>query len=205
MRKSKAEAAETRKRILAAASGEFLRHGIGATAIADVMVAAGMTQGGFYRHFESKEHLVAEASAAAFEAIFAGFDAAATGKSPREAIELIVHLYLHQLDASEQGALCPLVNLGSELRHSDEQVKGVVLDGYSRFVKLFAACLMRLDYTDYVGLAESIVSVIVGAVSIAGLAPDRKIADTILTNAENTVKMLLQSAPVSAALVTQRA
>ena len=100
--------------------------------------------------------------------------------------------------------LCPLANLSTELGHADQQVKEVVTAGYSRFVKLFAAHLMRLDYQDYIGLAESIVSVIVGAVSLARMADDQALVDTIVGNAENTVQLLLQSAPTQADLVTAR-
>src|SRR6187399_1297164 len=65
MRKSRVEAAKTRERIVSAAATEFRRHGIEATGLADLMKAAGLTHGGFYKHFESKGQLVAEACAEA--------------------------------------------------------------------------------------------------------------------------------------------
>lgn len=200
MRKSNAEAAETRKRILSTASGMFLRQGISATAISDIMVAAGLTQGGFYRHFESKEHLVAAASAAAFEQVRALFDAATAGKPPREAIDLIVRYYLAQHQDTTLGNLCPMANLASELRDADDQIKEVITDGYTRFVKLFASYLMRLDYSDYVGVAESIVSVLVGAVSVARVVTDPALSETILRNAQNTVNLILRNAATSTGL-----
>ncbi|MCU6501732.1 TetR/AcrR family transcriptional regulator [Rugamonas sp. A1-17] len=200
MRKSNAEAAETRKRILSTASGMFLRQGISATAISDIMVAAGLTQGGFYRHFQSKEHLVAEASAAAFAQLRALIDAATAGKPPREAIDLIVDYYLNQHRDTTLGNLCPMANLASELRDADEQIKEVVTDGYTRFVKLFASYLMRLDYSDYLGVAESIVSVMVGAVSVARAVADPALSETILRNARNTVNLILRNAPTSTGL-----
>jgi len=61
MRKSKEEAAETRARIIRKASKEFNQHGIAGTGLADVMKSAGLTHGGFYKHFQSKDELVAEA------------------------------------------------------------------------------------------------------------------------------------------------
>ncbi|MBV8509146.1 MAG: TetR family transcriptional regulator, partial [Xanthobacteraceae bacterium] len=65
MKRSKIEAAETRRRIVKTAAAEFRRKGINATGLNDVMAAAGLTHGGFYRHFASKDQLVAEACAAA--------------------------------------------------------------------------------------------------------------------------------------------
>ncbi|RFP15983.1 MULTISPECIES: TetR/AcrR family transcriptional regulator [unclassified Duganella] len=202
MRKSSAEAAETRKRILSTASGMFLRNGISATAIADIMVAAGLTQGGFYRHFQSKEHLVAEASAAAFEQTRALFDAVAAGKPPRVAIELIVRHYLNQHRDTTLGYMCPIANLASELRDADQQIKAVATDGYARLVKLFASYLMRLDYSDYVGVAESMVSVLVGAVSLSRVITDPALAEAILQNAQRTVDLILQNAPTSSSLAS---
>src|SRR5258708_20942185 len=61
MRKSREEAAETRARIIRKASKEFNQHGIAGTGLADVMRSAGLTHGGFYKHFQSKDELVAEA------------------------------------------------------------------------------------------------------------------------------------------------
>ncbi|MCS0659306.1 TetR/AcrR family transcriptional regulator [Massilia terrae] len=194
MRKSKIEAAESRKRVLATASDKFLREGINATGISDVMVAAGLTQGGFYRHFRSKEHLIAEASAAAFDDTMAEFEQAVSGKSPREAIAIIVHHYLFQLQAEDNNRLCPLSTLSSELRHSNDEVKAVILNGYSRLVKFLASFMMRLDVDDYLGLASSVVSIMVGAVSVSALAVEKDAANNILTNAEKTIGQLIDSA-----------
>src|ERR1700746_252931 len=68
MRKSKQEAAETRRRIVSVAAREFNKSGIDRTGVADVMMAAGLTTGGFYKHFSSKDQLVAEALGGALQA-----------------------------------------------------------------------------------------------------------------------------------------
>ena len=68
MRKSRDEAAQTRRRIVEAASCEFRKCGIVATGLNDLMKAAGLTHGGFYKHFASKDQLVAEATTAALHA-----------------------------------------------------------------------------------------------------------------------------------------
>ncbi len=78
MRKSKQETALTRERIVKAAASEFRQHGIVATGLADLMSAAGLTHGGFYRHFDSKDQLVAEASAVASAATTEQLAAAAS-------------------------------------------------------------------------------------------------------------------------------
>jgi TetR/AcrR family transcriptional repressor of nem operon len=200
MRKSRAETAETRKRIIATSANVFLRQGIAATGVADLMVAAGLTAGGFYRHFESKEQLVAEANALAFQELFAMFDTAVAGKAPQEALQIIVHRYLYQLHAEPVVYLCPLANLTTELQHADEIVKGVASEGYAALVKLIAAHLMRMDVVDYVGTAESIVATIVGAVSLSRLTLEASAAKAILANAEQTVGLLVHGAGTSKTL-----
>ena len=57
MRKSNKEAAQTREAIVAAAADHIRRTGIAEASLADVMAAAGLTHGGFYRHFRNKEHV----------------------------------------------------------------------------------------------------------------------------------------------------
>ena len=66
MRTSREEAARTRARIVRSAAALFKRDGIHATGLAGLMADAGLTHGGFYGHFESKEQLVAEACELAF-------------------------------------------------------------------------------------------------------------------------------------------
>lgn len=107
--------AATRKHIIATASQMFLTRGLVATNIADIMSAAGLTQGGFYRHFESKEQLIAEANQVAFDQLMDMFDKTAEGIPPGDAIATIVRLYLRQLRSNEPSHMCPLANLCSEL------------------------------------------------------------------------------------------
>ena len=65
MRRSREDTAETRRRILEVASRLFRSRGIASVSVADVMGELGLTVGGFYRHFASKDALVAEAIEAA--------------------------------------------------------------------------------------------------------------------------------------------
>ncbi|MGF7001402.1 TetR/AcrR family transcriptional regulator [Paraburkholderia sp. GAS32] len=195
MRKSRIETAETRKRIVATASRVFLTNGLAATGIADIMVAAGLTQGGFFRHFRSKGQLVAEANGAAFGQLMDMFERVIAGKPPREALDTIVSIYLHQLQGKDPVYLCPLANLGSELRHSDEQVKATTVDGYERLVRLIAQQTQQLGIAGHADVANAIVSTLVGAVTLSRLAPDPGTEETILLNAQNVVRVLLQCSP----------
>jgi TetR/AcrR family transcriptional repressor of nem operon len=119
MRKSKRETEATRKRIVEMAAEEFRQHGIVASGIADLMAAVGLTHGGFYRHFDSKEQLVAEATAAALDTILDTLAGAASGKKGRNGLKAAsaVYLWAEHRDNPRDG--CPLAALGSELARSD--------------------------------------------------------------------------------------
>lgn len=193
MKKSKVETAETRRRIISTASRLFMEKGLGETGIADVMVAAGLTQGGFYRHFESKEQLIAEANREANEQLFQFYDEAVAGKSPLEAMDTIVSLYLYQSEDDGSGKLCPLANLGSELYHANEDIRAVAMEGYQRFTESFAQMTGQLGIADNVGVSDAIVSTIVGAVTLSRLSVDAAMSKNILENAQTAVRTLLQS------------
>lgn len=75
MRRSRQDAAATRERIVEAASREFRLNGI-AEGLEDIMKTAGLTHGGFYKHFESKSQLISEAVALAFDQLVDGLETA---------------------------------------------------------------------------------------------------------------------------------
>ena len=122
MRKSREEAAETRKRIVTAASEEFRKKGIVATGLNDLMRAAGLTHGGFYKHFASKDQLVAEACAEAVETAICERLATASSEGPGAALPA----YLSTGHRDNPAPGCPLSAIGSELARSDEKTRAAV-------------------------------------------------------------------------------
>src|SRR4030081_561266 len=86
---SKAQKAKTHKRIVAIASKRFRERGLAGFGIAELMKEAGLTVGGFYKHFDSRDDLVAEAISSAFGAWNRRVDAAASGGPPVSYAKLI--------------------------------------------------------------------------------------------------------------------
>jgi TetR/AcrR family transcriptional repressor of nem operon len=95
VRHSKAEKAKTHKRIVAIASRRFREEGLAGIGIADLMKEAGLTVGGFYKHFNSRDALVAEAVGCALELWKRQVDAAASG-GPPVTYESLVDEYLDE-------------------------------------------------------------------------------------------------------------
>jgi TetR/AcrR family transcriptional repressor of nem operon len=194
MKKSKIDTADTRRRILSTASRLFLQNGLAETGIANIMSAAGLTQGGFYRHFDSKDQLIAEANIAANDQMFDYYAVAVAGKQPREALDLVVHLYLNQSLGEAPDWLCPLPNLGSELRHSDPKVRSIAMDGYQRLVSFFTTLTTAIGVAEPALIADAIVATMVGAVMLSKLAIVPATAHSILDNTKLAVNALLQPA-----------
>src|SRR5260221_10007764 len=113
MRKSRQDTAETRERIVRTAAHEFGQHGIAETGLADVMSAAGLTHGGFYRHFDSKDALVLECLANALDSLRASIETATARRPGRAGVLIAIDDYLSAAHRDSE-ATCPFVSLGSE-------------------------------------------------------------------------------------------
>ena len=122
MRRTREEAAGSRQRIVAAAARIVRQHGIAGLGVAEVMKAAGMTHGGFYRHFASREALLAEALDAAFDDLpgLAGPDG---GAGTIAAVRGHVDAYLSAGHVAHPEAGCPLAAVGGEIARAPHPVR----------------------------------------------------------------------------------
>jgi TetR/AcrR family transcriptional repressor of nem operon len=191
MRRSRSETAETRERIVSTARKMFVKEGLAAVGMREVMAGAKLTQGGFYRHFESKQQLIAEANETAFDRLLAMFESVTEGKSPGDSVETIVRLYLCQSQDKRNTYLCPLAMLGAELSHCDARVRAVATGGHRRLVRLIADRLTHLAKADRLAAASGIASTMVGAVMLANIASDKAIARSILRDAQTLIRARL--------------
>ena len=166
MKRSKAETAETRHRIVETAAREFRRNGIYATGLADVMAAAGLTHGGFYRHFQSKDQLVAEACAAGMKSIVAKAEIAACQSNGNGGLDAIVESYLAVNHRDDRAGGCPLAGLGSELARADNETRATVSEGILRFVEALARRARRRNPELAKSDALFVLSALVGAVTL---------------------------------------
>lgn len=187
MRKSRSETVQSRARILSNASRLFLTQGISSVGTREIMSASGIAQGGFYRHFDSKEQLLEETYHKVLENLFAMFEERTAGMSPRDALTTIVRLYLSQSPGISDVDLCPLAMLGSELKRTSEDVRNVAILGYERFVRLLESHLAKMDKPHPRTLATAISSALVGAVTLASIGSDKSTAKQILISTREYV------------------
>jgi TetR/AcrR family transcriptional repressor of nem operon len=178
MRKSKEEAALTRKRIVTAAAGEFRKNGIVATGLNDLMKAAGLTHGGFYKHFESKDQLVTEACAEAVETTIEYVANRAAGGTP------IVDTYLSTSQRDNPVAGCPLSAIGSELGRRDEKTRAVATEGFLKLVNIMAGQFGKAKPADARRKALVAVSTMIGAMTMSRMVTDPELSAELLREAK---------------------
>ena len=138
MKKSKLEAAETRRKIVKTAAAEFRQNGINGIGLAELMAAAGLTHGGFYRHFKSRDQLVTEACAAAIESATETAWGPLLQQSKRNGLEAFVSRYLSEDHRDDERGGCLFAGLGSELARSDENTRVMATEGFLKLVDIIA-------------------------------------------------------------------
>lgn len=140
MKVSKAQVTENRRSILRAAARLYRERGFTGVGVADITREAGLTHGGLYRHFESKEALAAEASEYAFEWKLSELDApgAAAGAHAAGSLRAGVENYLSPRHRDNVGQGCPVAALAADAARETGAVADAFAQGIGRYMALFA-------------------------------------------------------------------
>jgi TetR/AcrR family transcriptional repressor of nem operon len=183
VRKSRQEAAQTRQRIVESASVEFRRRGIAGTGLADLMAAAGMTHGGFYKHFESKEQVVEESVALATETMLASMQASLSAAPGSRGLRTVMADYLSTAYRDDSSEGCPFVTLGSEMARSSEAVREAATAGFLQIVDMLAGQFEDLSPAAARKEAMLMFSTMIGAMTMARVVTDPRLSATLLQQA----------------------
>ncbi len=163
---TKTEANLNRQRVIDTAARLFRDKGFDAVSISDLMAAAGFTHGGFYNHFESKEHLAAEALKFAFEEMEQMRARSAT-------VNALISSYLSELHRQSRGQGCPVAALGADAARQPNQIKREFETGVEGMIRSFETLLAASGtHSTSRSVAISLVCTMVGALSIARAIPD---------------------------------
>ncbi|MCC5809041.1 MAG: TetR/AcrR family transcriptional regulator [Ectothiorhodospiraceae bacterium] len=139
MRKSREEAAETRERIVKVAAKLFRERGVEAVGVAELMREAGLTHGGFYKHFPSKEALVAEACRSALIKANDGLRHADTPRT--HDLEEVLSRYLSTAHRDHPGSGCAIAALGSEISRQEGEPRRAIGEGAERMIRMIERLL----------------------------------------------------------------
>ncbi len=191
MRYDRGRKAQTHARIVQAAAAGIRTQGVEAMRVGDVMAQAGLTHGGFYAHFPSKQALVAEAIAQAFEDRYAGFLKHLDDPDPGAALVGLIESYLSNAHVRAPESGCPMPSLAGEVARMSEVARNRMEAGWARLVSGVEDLLSRLDLPDAPSLAVSVMNELVGALAVARLVTDEPARQRILTSSRQALRRRL--------------
>jgi TetR/AcrR family transcriptional regulator, transcriptional repressor for nem operon len=182
MGSSQAEKAASHERIVKAASRRIRRDGIDSVSVSELMKQAGLTHGGFYRHFDSRDDLIAEATA---DALAQGSERVveATKLDRSAALAAIIDGYLSPLHRDKPETGCAVAALPTDIVRADRRAKAA----YCRQVRTYIDLLADLTPDHDADEAHLILAALVGALALARAVNERALSAEIL---ERTTRAL---------------
>src|SRR4051795_5428706 len=169
----------THERIVEAAARAIRRSGYGGTGVADIMKDAGLTHGGFYAHFESREAMLAEAADRAGADTVATMTRVADAAPPTQALEAMIRAYLSKahVEAVETG--CAVAALGSEMPRQAPEVRRAATRRIKEMIDLVARHLPDWGQAGAHEHALVAVSTMVGALILARAVDDARLSEAL--------------------------
>jgi TetR/AcrR family transcriptional regulator, transcriptional repressor for nem operon len=191
MARASKEQAETHHRLVIENSAKLmLERGIDGVSVADLMESAGLTHGGFYGHFDSKEQLAAEACAHAFENSVAKWTKRVAGAAtPAEGFKAIVEGYMSTRNRDNAGTSCPTPALMADVAResASSEVRARYREGVNRLLDV----LQSVEPTDDAGTgrqrAMAQFSMMVGALALARATAGNSLSDEFLDSAREAL------------------
>jgi TetR/AcrR family transcriptional repressor of nem operon len=180
MRYPKEHKARTRQKIVETAAREFRAKGLDGVGVADLMAGAGLTHGGFYAHFASKDALIAEACRHALDATIATLDFRARGAPPGEGLRALVRAYLSRSHRDDAARGCIMPGLVGELARAAPATRHAVTAPLHGLVDVIARQLPDGDPSARERRALAIAASLVGALALARAVDDPALSDAIL-------------------------
>ena len=169
----------THERIVEAAARAIRRSGYGGTGVADIMKDAGLTHGGFYAHFDSREAMLAEAADRAGADTVATMTRVADAARPDQALQAIIRAYLSKahVEAVETG--CAVAALGSEMPRQAPQVRRAATRRIKEMIDLVARQSPDWGQPGAHERALVTVATMVGTLLLARAVDDPKLSDAL--------------------------
>ena len=179
---------KTRAKVLQAAARALRSEGPERVGVAAVMAEAGLTHGGFYAHFKSKDELIAAAIGQMFDESRERAIKEIEGRDPAEGLAAYIDSYLSPEHRDARGRGCPIAALSSDLPRLPTATREAFASGVQRLVRLFGEKLAQLGHPAPEPEARSMVAELVGALSLARVELDPTVSDAILRDSKLRLK-----------------
>ncbi|CAL77086.1 putative transcriptional regulator, TetR family [Bradyrhizobium sp. ORS 278] len=186
MRKTREQTAESKAKIIDTAAHLLRERGVAEASIADVMAAAGMTQGGFYRHFTSKNDMLTAATRHAFAIMADGMDRDIETAGAEAALAAYVARYLSPEHIAHPGAGCPAAGFGADAGRMPDVLGAEFAAGAEQLITRVAAGLVARGHAEPEARAEAIrtLTMLVGTVVMARALGASSLQDEIVAAAQ---------------------
>ena len=179
MRVSREEAAKNRERIIEIAAQRFRELGFDGIGVADLMKSAGLTHGGFYGHFASKEDLMVQACSRAIDGSLENFKEL-TKHGGDNALSAIASAYLSPQHRDRPGDGCVLAALGAEAARHGSPVRGAFTRGVRSTIDLLARLVPGKSKRSKRDRALAIYASMIGALILARAVDDPELSEEVL-------------------------
>jgi AcrR family transcriptional regulator len=175
----------THERIVKTAARAIRRSGYDGAGVAEIMKEAGLTHGGFYAHFDSREAMLAEAADRAGAETVATMERIAAAAPPEQALQAIIRTYLSKahVDGVETG--CAVAALGSEMPRQSPQVRRAATRRIKEMIDLVGRHSPVWGQSGAHERALVTVATAVGALVLARAVDDPKLSDALREAALN--------------------
>jgi AcrR family transcriptional regulator len=187
MRYEKGHKETTRQHIIDVASAQFRESGVAAVGLAGIMSAAGLTNGAFYTHFESKEDLV---RAVLMNALGRRELRLRANLESKAGLEATIRDYLSARHRDDAGGGCPTAALVAEVARHPKATREAFTEKISDIIDLMAAQVGKGSPAERRKRAMAAYGMMVGSLQLARAVNDKKLSDEILENAVDTVLKL---------------
>ena len=183
---SQSEKTRNHDRIVEVAARRIREAGTEAPGVAEIMAGAGLTHGGFYKHFDSRDDLVAEAVDAAIEQGQSDLSKAVEGAA--DPLEAFLEEYVSEKHRDDPGSGCTVVALGADAARADPRVRA----SYGAQVEKYITHMEGLLGSDEDARRKAIAAVtsMVGAVLISRAIDDAELSEEILAEVRAEVPNL---------------
>lgn len=191
MRYERGHREATRERIVACAARRFRADGYAGASVSDVMGDAGLTVGGFYAHFASKQDLFAAAITHAAQQTLSERSAIADA-DPAHWVRGFVASYLSQEHAADVAGGCPLAALGGDAARAGDAARGSYGESVGSFADALAAHLEG-PQEQRLKVARAVMSMCIGALTLARAGLDGPATETLFTDCSRAAEELVRN------------
>jgi TetR/AcrR family transcriptional repressor of nem operon len=184
---SQTQKTKNHERIVRIASKRFREKGLEGVGIADLMKEVGLTVGGFYKHFDSRDELVVEALRSACGTWRRQSDAAASGGPPLSYATLVDD-YLSEAHREHPGSGCPIGALAGEIARSSKRTRALLTEEIRNAFQLIADLTPVKDEGPARSGAILTLSALVGAIALSRAVSDEALSREILKTVGELLK-----------------